>query len=464
MQQNMGGYPPVQQKEKLGAILVLLAIRVIAGAVLGTLTGLSMVVQPLSGGAGMLTMIAGFLCVVVAVLLFARKPAFTWAFLIMMALNAIGGIVIAAHPAMQLVSMFLPAQKIFLILIIIMDVLFVVYLIRSKKVASIFGANLFRSAGGAPYRPAQQAQAYSAPQQAQPYTPQPQEPTMPGYDQPAQGYEAPAWLEPDQPVPDYESTQQQQAYRPAAEQFETNVQEPAYAQQPYQPEYMQQGQTYGQQAPPQQWSQPQYAQSYGQPQAPRRQMKRGAFVGLCIGISVAAVFVISLLMNNYYSNKYSSSSLFGLDSLFGSDDSGSSGLEGLFGFESGAEDWLFGSSEDSDEPAQEEDADLQGYVDNEVGRDVINSLYDMLKPGRSVEVSDIAVGADSYGLYIECYLPEDYYITGWDELNSEANEQNRKSVASVFKEDIYEKTGMQDAEISFVYYDEDGYYMTDFYY
>lgn len=446
MQQNMGGYQPGVQKEKFGAILVLMVIRVIVGAVIGTMTGLSMVVQPLSGGYGALTMIAGFLCVPAAILFFTRKPAFTWSFLIMAALNAVGGIIIASHPAMRLVSMFLPAQKIFLVLIIIMDVLFIIYLIRSKKVASIFGSNLFQvSGGGAPYK-----------RQAPPYRPQPQtrqQRPAQVYEQPVEQADSQPYQPPQgQPEPQVYAQPQQQSY--AQPQQGYTPPQPGYAQAQQQP-YGQQSQAYGQPSPPPYQPQQQYAPAYQNP----KQMKRGAFVGLCIGISAAAVIIMSLVLNNYYEKKYSSPS-FGIDSLFGGDS--------LFGDDSGDDIWggLFGSSDDSGESYEEDgDAtDLQGYVDSEIGRDVKNSLNEMLQPSRSVSLSGLEIEATSYGLDILCFLPEDYYITNWDELNSAANEENRANVAEVLQQDIYEKTGMRDAEILFIYYDEDGYYMTEYAY
>ncbi len=143
------------QKEKFGGILICMIIRIIAGAFFSIMTGLSMVLQPMSGGVGMLTLIAGFMCAPAAILFFMRKPAFTWSFLIMIALNAIGGIVIASHPLMRLAAMFMPAQSLFLVLVIIMDALFVIFLLRSRRVAAIFGGNLFKAPGGVAWQPRQ---------------------------------------------------------------------------------------------------------------------------------------------------------------------------------------------------------------------------------------------------------------------------------------------------------------------
>ncbi len=140
------------RKVPYGGILICLIIRVIVGAFFGIMTGISSL-GPLSGNMGILTMIAGFMCIPTAILFFMRKPVFPIAFFITVILNMIGGFVIANNPLMRIAAMFLPIQSIMPVLVIIMDVLFLIYLIRSVRVRDIFGANLFRGGGGSINQP-----------------------------------------------------------------------------------------------------------------------------------------------------------------------------------------------------------------------------------------------------------------------------------------------------------------------
>ncbi len=192
-------------------------------------------------------------------------------------------------------------------------------------------------------------------------------------------------------------------------------------------------------------------------------MGRGAFMGLCIGISAAAVLVIALLMNNYYTEKYESSSLFGggslfdSGSLFGGGDADDSGLGGLFG--------------SADDPSNEEDEDaaaLREYVDSEIDRETEDNLYYLLSPDGEEDLSGLEIDVADSELYFLCYLPEGYSDGDMDvlmeELDARANERNRAEVVDVLREDIYDKTEIRDTGIIFLYYDYDGYYITEYAY
>ncbi len=131
------------EKRSYGGILICMVVRIVLGALVGIAMGIS-AANPVMGGAGVGTMIAGFLCIPVAALFFLRKPYFPISFFAMVVVNIIGGIVLASNPFMKLAAMFLPVQTIMFVLVIIMDALFVVFLIRSVRVAEVFGTNLFR--------------------------------------------------------------------------------------------------------------------------------------------------------------------------------------------------------------------------------------------------------------------------------------------------------------------------------
>lgn len=126
-------------KVTYGIILILLVIRMIAGAFYGALTAIA-AAGPFAPHAGTIVLLmAGELMNVPAVIFFLlRKPYFPLTFLIATILHTAGGIVLSLSPAAPLAAQVLAAQTGLFIPIVIFDVLMLVYLAVSKRARRVF--------------------------------------------------------------------------------------------------------------------------------------------------------------------------------------------------------------------------------------------------------------------------------------------------------------------------------------
>lgn len=376
------------EKRSYGGILICMVIRIILGALIGILTGIS-AANPFMGNAGIMMMIAGFFCIPTAVLFFMRKPVFPLLFFIMIILNFIGGLVLANNPFMQIAAMFMPIQTIMLVLVLIMDILFVVYLIRSVRVSQVFGANLFKSS-----LPAFQQVKTQAAQFTQNAANHMRQNMQQNHTENVANGNA------EQINEDYKRKYEQMQRQ--MEQMNRQYAQPGYA-------------------PPQQY-------------AGVKKSKTGLIIGLC-AIAAAVVIVILIVMNlNSPMNQLMSFS----NSLMGGSSS-TSQEDGLFS-------QLMGSNKD-----EAEALGVREYLVEEVDRDVLDVLLERLnESGYDYELYGINVFTDKDNIVITLGvdLPERILLSD-EKLLAAANELTqhkdlnavRKDIASVLSADAKNKTG-----------------------
>lgn len=133
------------RKEPYGVILILLLLRILGGAFYGVLTVIALL-GPFAdhAGAAVPLMLGELFNIPAAVFFFLRKPYFPVTWLIATALHTAGGIFLSTGPYAVQAAQVLSGQVGMFIPIVILDALFLIYLILAPKVRAVFGVNLFR--------------------------------------------------------------------------------------------------------------------------------------------------------------------------------------------------------------------------------------------------------------------------------------------------------------------------------